>query len=177
MNLLEPDLVVVLVKYQNRFRWFRGERDLWVLDYRKWAKDFSAVGYDVESGADERFGIEVVDTVTVDDFLSKIANLEVDREKLVKALANRLPAAKSWWDVGKLFPIVLIDFDGKHVAAFYHDGIPMERYVPDGWTSEFEDFANKYNESQLPTSEKFWVQDGTDWLAVLNERGEKLEQR
>lgn len=176
MNLLEPDLVVVLVKYQSRYRWFRGERELWVLDYRKWAKDFSEAGYEVDSSAEERFGIEVVDSITVDNFLSKIGNLEIDREKLVKAFANRLPTAKSWWDVGKLFPIMLIDFDGKHVAAFYHDGIPVERYVPDGWTSEFEDFASKYSEAQLPTSEKFWVQDGKDWLAVLNERGERLEQ-
>ena len=60
MNLLEPDLVVVLVKYRNRFRWFRGERELWVLDYRKWAKDFSDAGYDVDSSADERGRSKVV---------------------------------------------------------------------------------------------------------------------
>jgi hypothetical protein len=177
MNPLEPDLVVVLIKYRSRYRWFRGDRELWILDYQKWANDFSNAGYDVDSGADERFGIEIVNALTVEDFLSKVGNLEIDREKLATALATRLPTAKSWWDVGKLFPIMLIDFDETHVAAFYSEGIPMERYVPDGWTSEFEDFANKYDESQLPTSEKFWVQNGKDWLAVLNSRGERLEER
>jgi hypothetical protein len=172
MNLLEKELVVVLVKYQGKFRWFRSDREMWVLDYGKWAKDFRDAGYDsVEDDASERFGIEVVNDSTIDQFLTEMKEFEIDKSKLEKALATRFPSAKSWWDVGMLFPIMFIDVDNKHVAAFYPDGIPMERYVPDNWSSEFEDFATKYPEPIFPSKEKFWVQDGVDMLVVLNKRG------
>ena len=33
------------------------------------------------------------------------------------------------------------------------------------------DFANNYPEDVFPTSEKFWVREGSDLLKILNERG------
>ena len=47
----------------------------------------------------------------------------------------------------------------------------MERYVPEGWTSEFEDFLTRYSERDFPLGERFWVSDGFDMLDKLNERG------
>ena len=46
----------------------------------------------------------------------------------------------------------------------------MERHVPNNWRGEFIDFANEYSEEKLPSSDKFWVQDGQDLLALLNKR-------
>ncbi len=175
MNPLEDDLVVVLIKHRDRFRWYRGSRDLWVLDYRKWAQEFLNAGHSVEIGANGRFGIELVDEETMDLFLSKVSHLELEKGKLAKALERRFKDARSWWDVGALFPIMFIDTDRKHVSAFYPSGIRMERYVPDGWSSDFKDFATEYPEDLFPREEKFWVQDGVDMLAVLNERGAALE--
>lgn len=51
----------------------------------------------------------------------------------------------------------------------------MERYAPDGWDSEFVDFANAYSEYIFPESEKFWMEKGVDMLKCLNERGENLK--
>lgn len=175
MNQVVDDLVVVLIKRHGRFRWYRGNRDLWVLDYRKWAQEFLNAGYSVEVGAKGRFDIEVVNEETMDLFLSKVSHLELEKGKLAKALERRFKEARSWWDVGGLFPIMFIDVDRKHVSAFYPSGIPLERYVPDGWTSDFKDFADEYPEELFPREEKFWIQDGVDMLAVLNERGAAME--
>lgn len=174
MNLLDDELVVVLFKYHDRYRWYGGSRDLWVLDYRKWAQEFLDAGYSVDYGAEDRFDIEVVNEDSIDLFLSKVSHLELEKDKLAKALERRFKDAKSWWDVGALFPIMFMDFDRKHVSAFYPSGTPMERYVPDGWTSDFIDFANEYPNNLFPMEEKFWVQNGVDMLKVLNERGSSM---
>lgn len=178
MNLLDVELVVVVVKSQGAFHWYRSDRELWVLDLNKWHKEFVDAGHttpDVDSS--DRFGIEVVNEETMERFLSEMSEFELENSKLRDALARRFPEAQSWWDVGKLFPIMFVNADKRHVAAFYSNGIPMDRYVPDGWTSEFEDFASKYSEDDFPTSERFWVQDGVDMLAILNERGQKLAEQ
>jgi hypothetical protein len=175
MSLLDVEEVVVVVKYEQKFRWFRSDRELWVLDLHKWQKEYVDAGYDLpDDDTSDRFGISIVNETTMQHFLTEMGKFEIDKARLGKALANRFPEAQSWWDVGKLFPIMFIDADRHHVTTFYLDGIPMERYVPDGWTSEFEDFASKFSEQDFPESEKFWVQDGVDMLMILNQRGAAL---
>ena len=100
-----------------------------------------------------------------------MSRYEISKEILSLALALEYPSAKSWWDVQHLFPIMFVDFDECTVGAFYYDGICMERYVPNNWCGEFIDFANEYSEEKFPSSDKFWVQDGQDLLALLNKRG------
>ncbi|MEM1208148.1 MAG: group-specific protein [Planctomycetota bacterium] len=178
MSLPDVELVVVVVKRDGVFRWYRSDRELWVLDLKKWHQEFVDAGYstpDVDSS--DRFGIDVVNDETIDHFLSSMSEFELDCTKLADALARRFPSAKSWWDVGKLFPVMFVDVDKRHVAAFYSNGIPMERYVPEGWTGEFEDFATRFSEEDFPSTEKFWIQDGVDMLAVLNERGHSLDRQ
>lgn len=178
MSLLDVEEVVVVAKASGEFRWFKSDRDLWVLDLDKWTKDFVDAGYDIpESDPSERFGIPVVNDQTIASFLSAMGQYEVEKLTLGKQLADRFDKAKSWWDVGDLFPIMFLDADRRHVAAFYSSGTPMERYIPDGWTSEFEDFATKYGDEDFPQAEKFWIQDGIDMLKILNERGEQLSQQ
>ncbi|MGY8767179.1 MAG: hypothetical protein ACKVH8_01945, partial [Pirellulales bacterium] len=111
---------------------------------------------------------------TVAHFFTEMKQYKIEKSKLEKGLKVRFPDARSWWDVGKLFPIMFMDRDKQHVAAFYPDGTPMERYVPDNWTSEFCDFASDSSEDDFPFSERFWIQDGVDMLAILNERGKEL---
>ena len=69
---------------------------------------------------------------------------------------------------------MFVDFDHHHVSAFYPEGTCMERYVPDNWTSEFEDFATKYSDDRFPSHEKFWIQRCVDLLKELNERGQRI---
>lgn len=177
MSLLDTELVVIVMKHHSRFRWFRCDRELWILDIPKRRQEFIDAGCEVlAADPDERLGIPVVNEHTIDQFLDKMEQFEIERSKLENSLKVRFPDAKSWWDVGKLFPIMFVNCNKRHVAVLYPYGTRMERYVPDGWTGEFDDFANNASEEDFPVQERFWVQDGVDLLAVLNERGEKLAE-
>ncbi|MEL6350301.1 MAG: group-specific protein [Cyanobacteria bacterium J06627_28] len=168
----EETLVVVAVRNDAKIRWFRSQRDLWVLDLNKWRDEFIRQGYDVpEFQNDYRAGIHSVDQKNATDFLEYMSPFEVSKDSLSRELAQRYVSASSWWDVGDLFPIMFVDFDGAKVAAFYPDGTPMERYVPDGWESEFVDFANTYSAPIFPDKDKFWIKGGADLLKLLNKRG------
>lgn len=167
--------VVVMVRYLGAIKWFRSDRDLWVLDIDKWRGEFIDQGYDVpEFSQSYRFGIRSVNQDNAGLFLDNMSEFEVDRDKLASELAMRFANARSWWDVKDLFPIMFVDFDEKRVAAFYSEGTPMERYIPDDWVGEFVDFANEYDEKMLPATEKFWVKGNSDLLMLLNERGAAL---
>lgn len=164
--------VVVAVRHQGNIRWFRSDRDLWVLDLNKWRDEFINKGYEVPKFKDSyRFGIHCVNQETASQFLDCMSKYELHKDELRLELAKRYTSAKSWWDVQDLFPIMFINFDECRVGAFYPDGTPMERYVPDGWTGEFIDFANEYSEDIFPVEDKFWVKGSSDLLKLLNERG------
>ena len=163
--------VVIAVRLKGEIRWFRSDRDLWVLDVTKWRDEFISNGYDVpEFDSDYRFGILSVNQDNAGKFLSYLSEYELDKDQLSFELATRFQSASSWWDVGDLFPIMFVNFDNCCVGAFYHEGVAMERYLPDGWSGEFVDFANEYGDDIFPVAEKFWVKNGSDILQLLNAR-------
>jgi hypothetical protein len=177
--MIEMDVedVIVVVKHKNSFYWYKSSRELWVLDLEKWTKDFREAGFQVpESDPSFRFGIPVVDVESLPKFMTEMRQFEISKKNLTSQLIVRFPTAKSWWDVSDLFPMMFVDFDRKHVCAFYPEGTPMERYIPDGWTGEFEDFLTQYSEAHFPLSEKYWIIDGLDLLHELNERGKRFNQ-
>ncbi|QQJ96019.1 hypothetical protein JG536_10290 [Burkholderia ambifaria] len=145
-----------------------------MLDWKRWRDEYVAAGYQVPDEsvtATERSGIVVVDENSVEEFLIEPVAHRLSIDFLRNALLERYQAAKSWWDVGFLFPIAFIDFDNRRFAGFYHNGPRLERYVPDGWLGEFVDFANTYPEHVFPSADKFWIVEGRDLLHELNERG------
>jgi hypothetical protein len=165
---------VITVRYHGKIRWFRSDRELWILDLNKRRDEFVSCGVNFpDLGEEYRFGIRVVNFETVERFLDEMSNFEISKNELSLEFLGRFNSAGSWWDVQDLFPVMFVDFDERRVAAFYSEGIPVDRYVPDGWIGEFADFSTKYNEETFPAAEKFWIQDGSDLLRVLNERGSK----
>jgi hypothetical protein len=171
MDDVDIEQVVVAVRYQNKIHWYRSNRDLWVLDINKWREEFLGYGYQVPDFSDDyRFGIPVVNQETLQSFFDNMSTFEVHKDKLSIELAKRYTSAESWWDVMDLFPIMFVNFDDRSVATFYPNGTPMERYIPDGWTGEFIDFANEYPEEIFPTEDKFWIKGSADLLKLLNER-------
>jgi hypothetical protein len=166
------ELIVAVVKYRGKISYYRCERENWILDLNRLRDAFNANGYSVpELDETDRFGIHTVTDENAELFLKKMEPYKVDKETLSMLLARKFPAARSWWDVGEIFPQVFVDFDRKVLGAFYYDGVKMEKYVPDDWSGEFIDFANEYPENIFPSSEKFWVKGGSDLLKLLNERG------
>ena len=174
MDDSEAQEVVVAVRYKGKIRWFRSDRDMWVLDVNKWRDEFINYGYEVPKFQDSyRFGIHVVNQVTAERFLDCMSGFELHKDELSIELAKRYTTARSWWDVSDLFPIMFVNFDDCKVGAFYPEGTPMERYIPEGWTGEFIDFANEYSEEVFPVTDKFWIKGDSDLLKLLNERGGK----
>ncbi|MCY7338149.1 MAG: hypothetical protein LH613_18375 [Chamaesiphon sp.] len=172
MEDLDIEIVVTVVRYKSTIHWFRSDRDFWVLDQEKWRNEFISQGHNVPDFQDSyRFGIRVVNDKNAQQFFDSMAEFEIDKDELSIELAKRFPSITSWWDVQDLFPILFVDFDNLHVGAFYYEGTPMERYIADGWTSEFIDFANDYSEDIFPVKDKFWIKGGSDLLQLLNERG------
>lgn len=172
MSDVEDKDVVVVIRYQGKIRWFRSDRDLWVLEINKWRDEFISHGYEVPAFKKSyRFGIHSVNQKTAKQFLDCMSKFELHKDELSLELAKRYTTSRSWWDVKDLFPIMFVNFDDCKVGAFYPDGTPMERYIPDGWIGEFIDFANEYTEDVFPKEEKFWVKGDSDLLKLLNERG------
>lgn len=177
-ELLDPQYVVAVARHKGVVNWLLVEPESLVLDWRKQRDEFVAAGYqvpDLSVAAAQRAGIVVLDQNVADEFLTAPEVHKLSLDFLRKELLKRFQSARSWWDVGFLFPVAFIDFDRKHFAGFYHDGPCLERYAPDGWTSEFADFANTYPEEVFPAAEKFWIVDGRDLLHELNERGRSVE--
>lgn len=171
MSNLGIEVVVVVARYQGQFHWYRSDRELWVLDMNKWRDEFISYGHIVPESTDsDRFGIHIVNKNTAAKFLDCMSKFEIDKDLLSIELANRYTSATSWWDVEDLFPIMFVDFDNYRVGAFYYEGIPMERYIPDGWKGEFIDFTTEYSEEFFPKKEKFWVTGDSDLLEILIER-------
>ncbi len=176
MDMDEELKVVVVVRYNEKIKYYRSIVDFWVLDYNKWDDDFREHGVDVCEGNidEERFGIVVVNEETATCFLECMSEFEVKKDELGSELTTHFPSARSWWDVKELFPIMFIDFDKKKVGAFYSEGTPVEHYVPDGWIGEFIDFAIDYDEDTFPEAEKFWIIGDSNILLSLNEKGAVL---
>jgi hypothetical protein len=176
MNNFSTEKIVAVVRNNGKISWYRSERELWILDLNKWRKEFIDKGYELSNiKGGFRNGIFVVDTNTKDKFLQYMSKYEIDRDELSRELAERFHTAKSWWDVGDLFPIIFVDFDMKQVGAFYPGGIPMERYVPNNWNGKFIDFATEYSKTIFPDEDKFWIKEGCDLLKILNERASKAD--
>lgn len=177
-DLLDPQYVVAVARYKGVVHWLLSEHDNLVLDWEKWRDEFVVAGYQVpdqSATAPERSGIVIVDQNKAEDFLSPPITHKLSFKFLQDILLERFPSAQSWWDVNFLFPVAFIDFDSRRFAGFYHSGPRLERYVPDGWVSEFVDFANIYPEKVFPAADKFWIVDGKNLLHELNERGRAIE--
>jgi hypothetical protein len=87
-----PDIqeVVVVVRFQGEIRWFRSDRDLWVLDVNKWRDEFINHGYDVPAFNDSyRFGIHCVNQETAQRFLENMSTYELHKDDLSLELARR----------------------------------------------------------------------------------------
>lgn len=172
MSTMDVENVVVVVRDEGHIRWFRCDRDWWVMDVNKWRNEFIQNGYDMPEFNDAyRFGFKIVNEKNAAEFLANLKSYEVAPDTLAMELAKRYQTARSWWDVSDLFPVMFVNFDRREVGAFYSQGVAMERYVPDGWTGQFIDFATEYPDDVFPTSSKFWVKGGVDLLALLNKRG------
>lgn len=154
--------IVVAVISEGTFHWLVTEKEHWFLDYVKWGEAFSRIGYSVsgETGT-ERFGIEILDESSVSTYLTHQADCTTSRDELADLLLM-YPQLSEADDVLDLSPSVLVDFDSRHlVNSFPEPSGQFEKYVPNGWTSEYGDV-----ESLIPETECFWIIGDKNYFAT-----------
>lgn len=166
MTLEEP--IIVCVKHKGGYRWFRSERDYWVLDQEKWARAFAEAGCDDDGGEgndySERFGIPVVNAETTDEFLDKMTPFLVSREELTQSVLVASQTAESWFDIAPWLPALFVNFDDECLLSIHSESPAFEDYVPAGWTGAYDDFLDV-----IPFGERYWIVEGADLSTKFQE--------
>lgn len=157
MEIKYAEDLIVLVRLDKKFFWYISDKELWIMDYKKYAQSFDANDNDFS----ERFDIGILDNSTVEDFLKHMKKYRTTVTTLTKEIEKYIPL-KDWDEVCHLFPTLYIDFDKQKIFSLYPESLSFEDYVPTGWTGEYEDFYNL-----IPMDQKYWVIDSVDHLAAL----------
>lgn len=148
--------IIVLVKNDEKYSWFLSDKTFWVLDYVKWGSIFiNSSEINVEP---RRKGFIILDKENWPEFEKESADLKVTRNQLSELILQNLPIT-SWDEKGELFPSLFIDFDSKTLFSLFPELLAFEKYIPDGWTGEFENFYEL-----IPEFEKYWKIDGNDYF-------------
>lgn len=85
--VLEPlyaENIIVAVIYNNEFKWYVTDKELWFLDYNKLDSVYKNLGISIEDNnePEERVGLKVLDNENVDVFLQKINKYIATKEEL-----------------------------------------------------------------------------------------------
>ncbi|MGG0417497.1 hypothetical protein ABEY52_15820 [Priestia aryabhattai] len=164
--MLEPiyaENVIVGVVHKKQFQWYVTDRDLWYLDYVKFAQAFENEG---DSAVDEyiepeRKGIEVLSSENAELFLKRIESYKVDAATLLKLFKDKIESGDGE-DVLDFSPSFLVDFDQKTFYSLFPEPASFEEYVPRDWKGMYENFT-----ALIPETEKYWVNKDGESLFEL----------
>lgn len=158
-----PDSVMVILTgiiRNGEFNYYVLPAQLLYLDGRKASEDCAGGAF--YAGIEGRYGIMTVDEAHEDEFFRAIEPHERSCERLLEEVhmcLNRYERMDYYADV-------LIDFDRKHLVSHYQEPFFFEKYVPDGWTSEFREIVD----DDFPEDKRFWIDDnGEDIFMLLYE--------
>ncbi|PFP46484.1 hypothetical protein COK01_20545 [Priestia megaterium] len=164
--MLEPiyaENVIVGVIYKKQFQWYVTDRELWYLDYVKFAQAFEnegdlAVDEYIEP---ERKGMEILGSENAGLFLKRIESYKGDAATLLKLFEDKIESGEEE-DVLDFIPSFLVDFDQKVFYSLFPEPASFEEYVPSDWKGTYEDFTGL-----IPETEKYWVnKDGESLFEV-----------
>ncbi|MDT0145800.1 hypothetical protein Q9R38_04745 [Priestia aryabhattai] len=164
--MLEPiyaENVIVGVIHKKQFQWYVTDRDLWYLDYVKFAQAFENEGYSAvdEYIEPERKGIEVLSSENAELFLKRIESYKVDAATLLKLFEDKIESGDGE-DVLDFSPSFLVDFDQKTFYSLFPEPASFEEYVPRDWKGMYENFT-----ALIPETEKYWVNKDGESLFEL----------
>ena len=164
--MLEPiyaENVIVGVIHKKQFQWYVTDRELWYLDYVKFAQAFEnegdlAVDEYIEP---ERKGMEILGSENAGLFLKRIESYKGDAATLLKLFEDKIESGEEE-DVLDFIPSFLVDFDQKVFYSLFPEPASFEEYVPSDWKGMYEDFTGL-----IPETEKYWVnKDGESLFEV-----------
>ncbi|MEI4527110.1 MULTISPECIES: hypothetical protein [Priestia] len=164
--MLEPiyaENVIVGVIHKKQFQWYVTDRELWYLDYVKFAQAFEnegdlAVDEYIEP---ERKGMEILSSENAGLFLKRIESYKGDAATLLKLFENKIESGEEE-DVLDFIPSFLVDFDQKVFYSLFPEPASFEEYVPSDWKGTYEDFT-----ALIPETEKYWINKDGESLFEL----------
>ncbi|AXI29692.1 hypothetical protein CIB87_11955 [Priestia megaterium] len=164
--MLEPiyaENVIVGVIHKKQFQWYVTDRELWYLDYVKFAQAFEnegdlAVDEYIEP---ERKGMEILSSENAGLFLKRIESYKGDAATLLKLFENKIESGEEE-DVLDFIPSFLVDFDQKVFYSLFPEPASFEEYVPSDWKGTYEDFT-----ALIPETEKYWINKDEESLFEL----------
>ncbi|KFN04362.1 hypothetical protein D0U04_07395 [Bacillus clarus] len=145
--VLEPlyaENIVVAVIYNNKFKWYVTDKELWFFDYNKLDNAYKNVGVSIEDNdeAEERKGIKVLDNETVEMFLPRINKYITTKEELNYLLLKNIKNKIEGEDLLDFSPVLLINFDDKILYSMFPE------------PASYEDFTELIHKS-----EKCWIDE------------------
>lgn len=149
--------IIVLVLYKNSWKWYLSEKELWIMDYKKFTHAFDPSDDDYS----DRFNIPVLDDFSAEYFFSHMKEFVVPKKKLEGLILENLPIT-SWENVAHIFPSLFLNFEAKKLYSVFQELTRFEEFVPENWASEYGDFYGK-----IPDEFKYWKINGRDYFKQL----------
>ncbi|MGG4385513.1 hypothetical protein ABEX08_26250 [Priestia megaterium] len=162
--MLEPiyaENVIVGVIHKKQFQWYVTDRELWYLDYVKFAQAFESHLAVDEYIEPERKGIEILSSENAELFLKRIQSYKADAATLLKLFEDKIESGEEE-DVLDFIPSFLVDFDQKVFYSLFPEPASFEEYVPSDWKRTYEDFT-----ALIPETEKYWINKDGESLFEL----------
>jgi hypothetical protein len=162
--MLEPiyaENVIVGVIHKKQFQWYVTDRELWYLDYVKFAQAFESHLAVDEYIEPERKGIEILSSENAELFLKRIQSYKADAATLLKLFEDKIESGEEE-DVLDFIPSSLVDCDQKVFYSLFPEPASFEEYVPSDWKGTYEDFT-----ALIPETEKYWINKDGESLFEL----------
>lgn len=147
MEPIYAENVIVGVLFNEKFKWYVTERDLWFLDLNKMNSNLITQGNSMTSNM-VRWGIPIVSKETAEVFLQKLIKNIVECSTLRKMLKS----TREYNDIGNYVPSFFVDFDHQKFYSYFPEPNSFEKFVPDGWEGVYEFFLDR-----IPKSQQFWI--------------------
>lgn len=154
--------IIVGVVFENTFKWYVTDSEIWYLDLRKLIDAYEKKGYKIPNPDDfsERFDIDIIDTNNASEFLKHIKEFSVDTSELRNLIVNQ-----KYDHISELVPSLYINFQEKILISEYPEPVSFEKYIPDEWIGLYGVFLDK-----IPHNYKYWIVDDKNFFEVKNEQ-------
>jgi hypothetical protein len=166
--------IIVAVVQRREWAWYISARDLWLMDWRRWAEAWGQNPDETDYSG--RFGIQVLDVNTARPFFQQMGQYRVTTGYL-RNLVGKVYDYKSLQgfsaqeqaellaDLWHLIPSLLLDFDNKTFTSNYPEAdFTPELFIPDGWAVKEASLFES-----VPKEQRYWVVDGRDAMMHFSE--------
>ncbi|MBN1430248.1 MAG: hypothetical protein JXB07_17900 [Anaerolineae bacterium] len=166
--------IIVAVAHRREWSWYVSAKELWVMDWRRWAEDWGQ--NPDETDYSSRFGIEVLDVSTAKTFFQRMGQYR-ETTGFLRNLVGKVydyrglktfkfeEQAELLADLWHLIPSLLLDFDNKQLISNYPEtDLVLEHYMPTSWTVKGTSLFEV-----VPSAHRYWIIDGRDAMTHFSE--------